>query len=229
MKSGMNNIISDMHSFRDSIRPAGWLKKRQQAIVLSIVLLTLTTSSAYAQLFQSIHLGVKAGGEFDKISGRSFTGKFNTGFTGGAYAELNFNSQWGIQPELLFTQTMSQTTDDFNQIYGGVSGTTVQNNYINVPILLAFKPAPELSILLGPQYGFLVAQTTQLLPAGGQFPSQNAFEKSNLSVVFGGQLNLGKFKVGARYSWGVISLNAVNNSDDWKTQGASIYLGYRLW
>jgi outer membrane protein with beta-barrel domain len=229
MKSGMNNITSNMHSFRHSIRPFVWIKKRQRSLVLSIVLLALTASGAYAQIFQSVHYGLKGSLDADKISGRSFTGKMNAGYSLGGFAELNFNNQWGIQPEVLFSQANSQTTDDFNGIYGGVSGSSVQMNYINVPVLFFFKPVPELSILLGPQYGYLISVTSDLLPPGGMLASQNPFEKSNLSAVFGAQLNLGKVKVGARYSWGVISLNNLNNSDNWKTQGFQLSFGYRIW
>jgi Outer membrane protein beta-barrel domain len=210
MKSGMNIITS------------------KQFLVLSIVLMLFTTSGAYAQLFQSVHYGVRAGLDGDKISGRSFTGKLNGGVTLGGYAELNFNNSWGIQPELNYHLLTSETTDAFNSIYQGVTGTNVQLNYVELPVLLFFKPTPELSIMLGPQYSYLFAQTQNLLPSGGQLANQEPFEKNNISVVFGAQLNLGKFKVGARYNWGVVSLDNLNNSDNWKTQGAQLYLAYGL-
>lgn len=199
------------------------MNKRQPLIVLSIVLLTLTTASSYAQ---SVHLGLKAGTDLLKISGRSFDGKTQAGFSGGAYGEIFFTKQWGIQPELLFDQAMANTSQDFNGIYRGVSYQKVMLNYISVPVFLAYKPVPELSILLGPQYGYLVSQTSGLTN-DPSLPSE-AFKKSDISIVFGGQLNLGKFKIGARY---VIGLNDINNlppTDTWKKKGFQFHLGYQL-
>ncbi|MHA4807748.1 porin family protein [Flavitalea flava] len=200
------------------------MNKRQPLIVLSIVLLTLTTASSYAQ---SLHFGVKAGTDLFKLSGRSFDGKTQAGFSGGAYGEVFFTRQWGIQPELLFNQTMANTSSDFNAIYPGTISTKISLNYISLPILLAFKPVPELSILVGPQYGYLVSQTTGLAQSNPAYP-KDAFKKNDISIVFGGQLNLGKFKIGARY---VIGLNDINNypsSDTWKNKGFQFHLGYQL-
>ena len=223
MKSGMNNFTSDMHSFRASIRPFEWIKKRQRSIVLSIVVLAITTTGSYAQSF---HLGLKAGLNVDKLTGRSFNGKSQAGFNAGAFGELNFNSKWGIQPEILYSLTQASTSDLFGQIYPGGVSSNIQLNYITVPILLFFKPIPELSIQLGPQYGYLVNQTEGLL-VSPIYP-KDAFAKSDLAVVFGGQLNLGKIKLGARYTGGVVSINNINNSDNWKKQGFQLYLGYRI-
>src|SRR5258708_30236569 len=118
----------------------------------------------------------------------------------------------------------SQTGDQFNQIYPGGISSNISLNYVTVPVFLTFKPVPELSILAGPQYGFLVAQTTGLFPQG----KNNSFSKSDFSIAFGGQLNLGKVKFGLRYVVGLFNINGINNSDTWKIQGLQAYLGYSI-
>jgi hypothetical protein len=199
------------------------MKKKLGAIALSCMLLTFVTAHSYAQ--QSIQYGIKGGGNFYKLGGRSFDNKFYPGFNLGAYAELNFAPHWTLQPELIWDQAIAKTSDNFNQIYRGVSFQQVDLNYAMLPILVAFKPVPELSILLGPQVGYLFSQTSNLPYTN---PNQKAFSKVDFSLVFGGQLNLGKVKIGARYAIGLNDINGINSSDGWRKYGFQFYLAYQL-
>ena len=219
MKSSMNPLSFSMRS-----QPTSIVLKR-----VAIFVLTFTMAAhSYAQ--QSIQWGLKAGVNYFKIGGRSFDNTYNPSFSGGGYAEINFSSKWALQPELLFNQVQGKTSADFGQIYQGVSGQLVTVDYVAVPVLLAFRPIPELSILLGPQYGFAIAQTTGLLgPQGTSGGSNaNAFSKSDLSVIFGAQLTLSKFKVGLRYSEGVVNVNGINSTDAWRVYGLQAYVAYQI-
>lgn len=191
---------------------------------LTMLLLTASLSSTYAQ--SSLQLGVKAGMDYMKIGGRSFDGKHYPGFSGGLYGKLNFTSKWYLQPELDYNQTIGKTSDQFNQIYNGVSDQLVNLNYVSVPVLLGFKPIPQLSLLLGPQYGYLFAQTTDLLQAPTD-RNRNAFSKSDVAIVFGGQLNLDKVIFGIRYS---VNLNNISyqSTDTWRQYGFQLYIGYQF-
>jgi hypothetical protein len=212
MKSSMNPLSFNM-------RPL------LKTIAFSLSLLTLTITHSYAQ--QSLQWGLKAGGNYFKVGGRSFDNTSYVSFSGGAYAEVNYSSHWTIQPELLFNQTIAKTSAEFSNIYAGygpVSYQQVSLDYVTIPILVAYKPIPELSILLGPQYGFLVSQTTGLLQATGQ----NAFSRSDFSLVFGGQLNLGKVKLGLRYSEGLNNINRINSSDSWRQYGLQLYFAFQI-
>lgn len=226
MKSDMNNFTLAMPSERDPIRPdmdrTRWFHSIQRSIGLSFLLLLLTTAGAYAQSF---HWGLKAGADFMKVSGRSFDGKMQAGFSGGAFAELNLNSQWGLQPELLFNQVFTTTSAEYNQLFQGVSFQKVQLNYVTAPILIAFRPSPVITCLLGPQFGYLASQTTGLT-----YDGRDAFKKPDISIVFGGQLNLGsRVKFGLRYQIQVNNINNVGGEGDyWKASGLQTYLSYRI-
>ena len=200
------------------------MNPRMKFVLISFVLLTTASASSYAQ---KLHLGVVAGTNMYKVTGRSFTEKFKPGFSAGVYGEYTINRLMAIQPELLWNQVITRTDQDFSQIYPGVgvADADVYLNYISLPVMFAFKPTPELSILLGPQYSYLVNQTSGLLT--GSYNGKDAFKKNDLALVFGGQLNLGKVKIGARYSIGLSEINALQ-SDPWKYHGFHFYLGYRL-
>jgi len=202
------------------------MNPRMKVVIISFLLLTTATANSYAQ--QKFHFGVMGGANLYKVTGRSFDEKTRAGFSAGTYGEYFFSRMFGIQGELIWSQVKTKTDGDFNQIYGtygGVSDADVFLNYISLPVMFSFKPTPELSILLGPQYSYLVNQTSGLLI--GDYNGKDAFKKSDLSLVFGGQLNLGKVKIGARYSVGLSEINQLQ-SDPWKYHGFHFYLGYRL-
>ena len=200
------------------------MNPRMKFIFISFALLTIATTTSYAQ---KLHYGVVAGTNIYKMTGRSFDNKFQAGFSGGVYGEYTFSRMLALQPELLFNQLMGNTSDQFSQIYPGSVSSKVYLNFISLPVMVAFKPTPELSILFGPQYSYLVSQTTGLTP-DPVYGGKDAFKKSDLSLAFGGQLNLGKFKVGARYTVGLSDINNLPASDDWKYHGFHFYLGYRI-
>jgi hypothetical protein len=161
-----------------------------------------------------------------KINGQSFTQSFQFGYSLGAFTELNFSKKWGLQPELLWNQSKTTTTDNFNLIYQGVSGQNVTLDYLSIPILVSYKILPLLSLQFGPQFGVLINQSANLFQNG-----QNAFKNGDFSLLGGAQLNIAAFKAGLRY---FIQLNNINNLPEagndatWKSQGFQLYVGLRI-
>jgi hypothetical protein len=191
---------------------------------LSFLVLAVFVFSASRIQAQGFHLGIKAGTNISEINGRSFSDGFKFGFSAGAFAELNFTSQWGIQPELLFNQSTSQTASSFNTIIpNGINNQTFNLDYLSIPILLSYKPIPLLSLQLGPQFGILMSTSETVVGNG-----EKAFKSGDFSMVGGAQVNIGGFKGGARYVLGLTNLNAVNDADSWKNEGFQLYVGFRI-
>ena len=195
----------------------------------TLLLLTLTATHSYAQ--KSMEWGLTAGGNYFRVGGRSWDQSYRVSFSGGAYAEINYSKYFTIQPQLLFNQVLAKTSDGldgFNSIYsnyGAVSDQLVSVDYIAIPILFVYKPVPLVSIMFGPQYSFAVAQTSGLLQTQ---PNKNVYSRSDVALVFGGQLNLGKIKVGLRYQEGLNNVNAINSSDSWRIYGLQFYAGFQI-
>jgi hypothetical protein len=177
---------------------------------------------------QGLHLGIKAGTNISQLTGRSFDDGFQWNFMAGAFAEINFTSKWGIQPELLFSQTSTQTASDFTAVYEqGLNERDVKLNYLSIPILLTYKlPLPIISLQAGPQFGILM-NTSQNITGNGV----NAFKNGDFSMVLGAQVNLGPFKGGARYVYGftnVADISSIKSVDSWKTRTMQLYVGLRI-
>ena len=69
---------------------------------LTVFIIGLAISSV--SLAQGFHLGIKGGANLQKIDDKSFKDEFKFGYNLGAFTEINFNSKWGIQPELMWSQ-----------------------------------------------------------------------------------------------------------------------------
>lgn len=195
---------------------------KRNAFVLFIPLLMAALHSRA----QGIHLGIKAGANLFKMDGESFSQEFQFGYAVGAFSEVYFTPNWGIQPELMFNQTNYRTATSFSSVYdiSGYDDVKGKLNYLSIPVLLSFRPLPFLSLLGGPQFGILLNSNEHLVNN-----AEDAFKKGDVSLVGGAQLNLAKLKVGARYVLGLNNINNISNSDvNWKNQGWQLYAGLRI-
>ena len=193
------------------------MKKR----VLSLVAIVAVAVSVSAQSFT---LGIKAGALGTKIDGQDFQSGYKLSYQGGAFAEFDLLHKIGIQPELLFSQTSSQT------VSGPTSGATLASglnantaftlSYLSIPILLRYNFAKFFTLNLGPQYGILIDKN-----ASGSDNVQSAFKNGNFSMVGGLQLHVSSLRVYTRYVVGLSNVNDVSSSEKWKTQQLEVGIG----
>ncbi|MEP6514086.1 MAG: porin family protein [Parafilimonas sp.] len=192
-------------------------------IILSAIIITAFIITTNAQSF---HIGAKAGANLGKIQGQSFKSGFDLGYQLGGFIELDFNNNWGIQPELLFSQTTTTVDSTFKSIYTEAIPNLVEGkvhlNYLSIPVLLRLNAGKLLTFHLGPQFSVLTSSDKTLLQEGKQ-----AFRNGDLAAILGAQINLGSLKVYGRYD---IGLSNVNNFDShkWKNQQIQLGLGYRI-
>ena len=190
--------------------------------LLSFATLLLFVSFANAQGF---HAGLKAGANMNKISGQSFKDQFTYGYNAGAYAQIGLSKKISIQPEVLFNQISSDTSDKFSDLYKLSSGklSNIKLNYLSIPVLLNYKVSKFLSLQAGPQFGILMGQDKNLLENG-----KEAFKQGDFSMVGGAQLSIAGVKVFGRYQIGLNNINDIDNKDKWKGQAIQLGVGFNL-
>jgi hypothetical protein len=194
---------------------------KAKSIVLSLALVAITIAGANAQGFQ---LGLKGGANLSQVQGRTFDQAYNYGYTLGGFAEIKITKHFGIQPEVLWNEYQTRTVDANNQVYPTINGNTfIKLNYLSIPLLLSFKPAKIISIQAGPQFGVLINESQTFVDN-----TKKAFKSGDLSMLAGVQLNLGWFKLGGRYVYGLTNMDNVGNVDTWKSQGYQVYIGVRI-
>lgn len=173
---------------------------------------------------QTLNLGVKAGATLGKIDGQSFKDGFNFGVHAGFFADLGIGEQWGIQPEVLFSQTKTEVKQSVSAGDVLSQGAKGHLNYLTIPVLLNFKPAKVLTLQAGPQFGILMNKHNSLVQNGA-----DAFKSGDFAVDLGAQLNLGKLKVYGRYDIGLSDARDVKDVTDqskWKNQQIQFGIGY---
>ena len=192
----------------------------RKIIPFIFIMLILTTGNASAQ---KIKIGIKAGTDIKKLSGKSFDEQFSYGYHAGVFAEIKLGSQLGIQPELYFSQVNIDTSSNFSTVYNPNSFkqiSTAQLKYLNIPILLSYKPNKVVALQAGPQYSILMDNSNTFLQNG-----KDAFNKGDLSLLAGIQLKISSIRLYGRYAIGLTNLNDTGNPDKWKSQTVQVGLG----
>ncbi len=195
-------------------------------MLVSVFFLIASTSHA-----QGVRIGIKGGGNLNKIVGKSFNDGFNFGFHLGAFVEADFNKAWGIQPELIWNQSSSKPSN-FSSIRSGNTSVNpllnpnrnVKLDYFSIPILLRCNIIGGLmSITAGPQYSILLKKGESLLKNG-----KSAFKEGDFALVVGAQINMKCLRIYGRYNIGLKNLNDIDQQDKWKSQQIQLGLGLRF-
>jgi hypothetical protein len=190
--------------------------------LLLLAVLLFTGTAVYAQ---GIHLGIKAGANMNKIDGESFKDRFTYGYNAGAYLQVPLGKKLSIQPEVLFNQLSTDTSNRFSELYklSGDKISRINLNYLSIPVLLNYKLSNFISLQAGPQFGILMSQDKNLLEEG-----KEAFKKGDFGLVGGVQLNIVGVKVFGRYQVGLNNINDIDNKDKWKSQSIQLGVGFNL-
>ncbi|MFO7574237.1 MAG: porin family protein [Bacteroidales bacterium] len=172
-----------------------------------LIAAVLITSSASAQHSSSprgkVNLGVKAGINMYKISSDDNTIYDHiTGFHLGLLGHIHLDSQWAVQPELVYSSQ------------GAKSGDTKQKlDYINIPVILQYMFDNGFRLQAGPQLGILV-----------RADNRNDLNPIDLGLAIGVSYVVPStgFGVDARYNYG---LSNINKNDAVKSFNRGLQLG----
>lgn len=192
---------------------------------MTILILTTIVSVSQAQ---GVRLGVKAGANLNKISGKSFNDGFDLSYHFGGFLEIDFNKKWGIQPEVLWSQSTSKPSS-FSTVYSTSVNPLLDGNqqikldYLSIPLLLRYNIGGILSLNAGPQFSILLKKDKTLLQNG-----QSAFKDGDFAMVAGAQLNFKFLRIYGRYNIGLQNINDIDNKDKWTNQQIQAGIGFRF-
>jgi len=191
-----------------------------KAKLLSLAVVALVSTSAFSQSFK---IGFKGGANINKLSGQSFKENFSFGYQLGGFVEVGISKKFAIQPEVLFTQINSDTSNNFSSVYQFKKIDKVQLKYLSIPLLLNYKPIKILALQAGPQFGILLNKNNTLLQNG-----KEAFKSGDFSMLGGVQLTVAKFMAYARYTVGLNNINDIDSKEKWKNQSIQLGVGFIL-
>lgn len=174
-------------------------------LLLCITILAFCSSTSIKA--QSLDLGIKAGANFSSLSNaKSLDLSTRTGLSAGFFVAARFN-MLSVQGELLYSQ---QGAD--------ASFGNLDLDYVQIPVFAKLHFLRVLNLQLGPQFGYLM--------------NYDDFENSNkvdMSLLVGAGAHLGKFRIDARYNFGLsnpFNDESVLGNDEPKNAFFSLAIGY---
>lgn len=209
--------------------------KKNLFTILACIFMANTMNAQDTNSSDQIHIGLKAGGNYSNIydtKGEKYNADGKIGLATGVFLSIPIGTYLGIQPEVLFSQKGFTAT---SSVLGADVKLTRTTNYIDVPIFLAIKPSEMITILVGPQYSYLIKQNDKFtnpitdIEVNQDFNTDN-LRKNTLCLVGGVDFNLNNLVLGAR-----IGMDMYNNNGDgtsttprYKNVWAQATVGFRL-
>lgn len=119
------------------------------ALFLSVTLMAQT---------DKVKLGVKAGLNLSSLSfdESELNSSNKTGFTAGIMVEIPLAKNFSLQPELLYSQQGSKSSFSDQDVTNSNYKSTIDLNYLNIPVMVKYYVLKGLSVQAGPQIGILL-------------------------------------------------------------------------
>lgn len=200
---------------------------------LSAITLLLFSTSVFAT-DPGISIGLKAGGNLSNIydsEGEDFQAKPKLGFAAGAFLSIPVGI-FGFQPEFLFSQRgLRGSGTILSSDYSFVRTT----NHIDIPLLFAVRTIPFLTLLVGPQYSYLISQRYEFNNEFINIDQQEEFENENLRrntlcITGGFDLSIDHLVFSARAGWDFLNNNGDGTSSTprYKNMWTQATVGFRF-
>ena len=184
---------------------------------------------------QKVSFGLKAGINYSNVwdeQGEDFTADPRVGFAGGVFIGIPIGKYLGFQPELLISQKGFQGAGTLLAQPYSFSRTTT---YLDVPLQLQLKPIEYVTIVLGPQYSYLISQKDVFTFGSNSVEQEQEFENDNirkntLGFVAGLDINISHVVVSGRLGWDFQTNNGdgSNSTPRYKNQWLQLTLGFKI-
>ena len=189
---------------------------------------------------QEVKFGAKAGLNLANISGveEGFDTKMLASFNIGGFAEIKVSDKFFVQPELLYSVQGYKTDFSESFSFGGTTTSfntksTSKLNYLNIPVLAKYYFIDKLSLVAGPQFGFLLGvknsfESTSTFAGVTNSTSGSDTDKDGLATFdlgfnFGAGYDITEnIGVEARYNLG---LTKINEKGDGSIKNSVIQVG----
>lgn len=184
---------------------------------------------------EKLSFGFKIGGNLSNVydaDGEEFRADAKLGLAGGVFLEIPIGAFMGVHPEFLFSQKGFMAT---GSLLGFDYTFTRTTNYIDIPIYFALKPVEYVTILVGPQYSYLLKQSDVFESSLVSYDQQQEFEndeirKNILSLSAGADININHVVVGLRAGYDLQKNNGDGSSTTprYKNAWYQATIGYRF-
>ncbi|MFT3737483.1 MAG: porin family protein [Breznakibacter sp.] len=187
-------------------------------------------------VFAQPKFGIKAGLNLSNLKGEDESMDARVAPLFGAFAEFGISDKLAFHPELVYS--MEGAKDKYSEVEAGYdysSEETIKLGYLNVPLLLKYKIGSGISVLAGPQVGFLLdAKSKWELSEDGENTSgtediKEYLKSTNFGLSFGAGWECEKgIGIDARYNLGLSNIYDGEGDGEMKTKGFQIAVFYKF-
>lgn len=159
-----------------------------------------------ADMRERVTFGLKGGMNYSNVyrsKGQEFGADPKWGVAAGWFATVPLGRYFGIQPELLLSQ---RGLKGRGRMLGSTYDFARTSTYLDIPMMAAFKPSAFLTILLGPQYSYLIRQKDVFTSTAYSFEQESEFKKDHarkntMCVATGFDVNVDHVVLALRAGW----------------------------
>ena len=206
---------------------------------ISIILFLLVASaSVQAQMDDNrdvLSFGLKAGLNMSNVwdtKGQDFVADPKYGLAGGAFLSLPIGKYLGVQPEVMISQKGFKGS---GSLLGFSYSNTRTTTFIDVPLLVQFKPIEYFTILAGPQFSYLLKEKNVYTFGSNSTQQEQAFNNEDprnniMGFVVGADINIDMLVISARAAWDfqTNNKNSVSTTPRYKNQLLQLTVGFRI-
>jgi len=192
--------------------------------ILSLVLLFIAISGKAQNQY---HFGVLAGGNLasQSIDDTVASYSFKPGFQIGLFARFDFEN-FSLQPELQLSQIGTNILFGNNKYYA-------RFRYLSIPILFEYPVNEAISLMAGPQVGFLLCARSDFHPIVKEpYKEQiytSAYKKTDFGLSAGASWSSGNnFFVDLRYYLGLSDISNYAGLSSTKNRALELSIGYHI-
>ena len=180
-------------------------------------------------------IGFRAGINYSNVwdaQGQDFKASPRVGFAGGVFAGIPLGTLLGFQPEVLLSQKGFQGSGILLDQPYTFSRTTT---YIDVPLQLQLKPSEFLTIVLGPEYSYLINEEDTYTYGINSSSQEQAFNNDNIrknifGLIAGADITIEHFVISGRVGWDLQTNNGNGTSSTprYKNQWGQLTIGFKI-
>ncbi len=192
--------------------------------ILSLVLLFITVSGKAQNQY---HFGVLAGANLanQSIDDTVASYIFRPGFQIAFFAQFQFK-HFSIEPELQVSQIGTNILFNNNKYYA-------KFRYLSIPVLIEYPLNEAISLMAGPQVGFLLCARSDFHPITKEpYKEQiytSAYKKTDFGLSFGGSwASSDKLFVDLRYYLGLTDIANFAGLSATKNRSLELSVGYKI-
>lgn len=174
-----------------------------------LILYTLFLGVTVTAQTQKVKLGVKAGLNVSSLAfdESELHSSNKTGFTAGIMVEIPLVKNFSLQPELLYSQQGTQNSFSDSDVTNSNYKSTIELNYLNIPVMLKYYVIKGLSVQAGPQIGILLKANNKYQDNFLGYENKESFDLKDYSAGIDTSVNFGlgyqfkdKFYTDLRYN-----------------------------